>query len=163
VANFDEAIVKTLEKEGGSRYTEIQGDSGGATKYGISQKAYPRLDIRSLTEQQARDIYRRDYWDRIGGDRITDQVIAESIFDAAVNNGVRTASRLAQLAAGVDEAQADGVIGNQSILLLSEIAVDRFITHFTLLKIARYAAICNKDRTQTKFLLGWINRSLGGN
>jgi hypothetical protein len=37
-----------------------------------------------------------------------------------------------------------------------------FLSEFTLAKVARYAAICNRDRSQAKFLLGWINRSLGG-
>jgi hypothetical protein len=37
-----------------------------------------------------------------------------------------------------------------------------FLTEFTLAKVARYAAICNRDRAQGKFLLGWINRCLGG-
>ena len=37
-----------------------------------------------------------------------------------------------------------------------------FLMHFTLVKIGYYASLCNKDRTQSKFLLGWINRALGG-
>jgi lysozyme family protein len=162
MADFNSAIAKTLQKEGGSKYTETVGDRGGATKYGISQSSYPNINIRELTEQQARDIYKRDYWDRVCGDRIHDQVIAESIFDAAVNMGVRTASRLAQLSAGMPEAHADGIIGTASLRELSEVHLELFVLRFATLKIARYAHICNKDKTQSKFLLGWINRALGG-
>lgn len=163
MADFNSAIVKTLQKEGGSTYTETSGDKGGATKYGISQRAYPNLNIRDLSEQQARDIYKRDYWDRVCGDRIHDQIIAECIFDAAVNMGVRTASRLAQIAAGMKEADADGVIGTASLYWIADAHLELFVLRFATLKIARYASICNKDKTQSKFLLGWINRALGGN
>lgn len=162
MADYSAAITKTLAREGGSAYTEIKGDAGGATKFGISARAYPGVDIRNLTEQQARDIYRRDYWDRIKGGDINSQAIAEAIFDFAVNAGVVTASKLAQMAIGVSD--PDGIIGINTVSRLNSpmIKAEDFIASYTLLKIARYAAICNKDKTQTKFLLGWINRALGG-
>lgn len=56
-------------------------------KYGISQRSYPNVDIRNLTEQQAKAIYKRDYWDKVKADDINSQVIAENIFDTAVNMG----------------------------------------------------------------------------
>lgn len=160
MADFDQAIVKTLAHEGGAKFTDDPSDRGGATKYGISQTAYPTLDIRNLTEQQARDIYKRDYWDRIRGDEITSQAIAENFFDASVNMGARTASRLAQVALVMD--RVDGVIGTVSLAALNSVDEKFFLANFTIAKIARYAYICNKDRTQSKYLLGWINRALGG-
>ncbi|TPW17315.1 MAG: hypothetical protein FD130_702, partial [Halothiobacillaceae bacterium] len=120
-------------------------------------------DIKNLTEQQAREIYKRDYWDRLHCDEINSQVIAEQLFDTAVNMGVRTAARLGQLALRIDP--ADGIIGGQSLAIinaLSESNQSLFLANFTLAKIARYAYICNKDRSQSKYLLGWINRALGG-
>lgn len=159
MANFNDAIVKTLAREGGSKYTEIAGDSGGATKYGISQAAYPSLNIKSLTESQAREIYQRDYWNRVRGDEITSQAIAENLFDTAVNMGVRTASRLCQSAIGINP--ADGVIGPKSLAMLNKYDEKSFIALYTLAKVGRYAYICNADRSQSKFLLGWINRALG--
>lgn len=160
MANYNDAIVKTLAREGGSRFTDIANDRGGATKYGISQAAYPTIDIPNLTEQQARDIYKRDYWDRIRGDDIHAQLIAENIFDTAVNMGTRTASRLVQITLSI--VPADGVIGSESLAVINQQDEKIFIAHFTLAKIARYAKICMNDKTQSKFLLGWINRALGG-
>jgi len=160
MADFNQAIGATLAKEGGAKFTDDPDDRGGATKYGISQRAYPDLDIRNLTEAQAREIYKRDYWDRVRGDDIQSQVIAENIFDTAVNMGPRTASRLAQLALDIDP--ADGIIGNQSLAVINQANDEMFIATYTLAKVARYAHICNRDRTQQKFLLGWINRALGG-
>lgn len=161
MANFDLAVVKTLAREGGAKTIEISGDTGGLTKYGISQAAYPREDIRNLTEQRARELYKQDYWDRIGGDALTSQLVAENIFDTAVNMGVGTASKLAQLCA--DITPADGIIGNHSTTVINAMEEHQFLAAYTLSKIARYANICNKDNTQTKFLLGWINRALGSN
>ncbi len=88
MADFNAAIVKTLAREGGAKYTDDPDDPGGATKYGISQRAYPDLNIRNITEAEVRDIYKRDYWDRIRGDEIKSQIVAENIFDTAVNMGV---------------------------------------------------------------------------
>jgi lysozyme family protein len=63
---FDRAVALVIESEGGARYTHYAADPGGATKYGISQRAYPALDIAALTEEQAREIYYRDYWTPLG-------------------------------------------------------------------------------------------------
>lgn len=160
MADFERAIVKTLAHEGGSKFTDDPTDNGGATKYGISQRAYPQLDIRNLTEHQAREIYKRDYWDRVRGDEIASQAIAESVFDTCVNMGVRTGSRLAQVALGIEP--ADGIIGSKSLEKINATDPSAFLAAFTIAKIARYAHICNRDRTQQRFLLGWINRTLGG-
>jgi len=160
MADFNKAIGKTLAHEGGAKFTDDPSDRGGATKYGISQRAYPNVDIRNLTEQQARDIYKRDYWDRIRGDEITSQAIAENIFDTAVNMGVRTASRLAQVALEIEP--ADGIIGSQSLKTINAADESLFIANYTIAKIARYAYICNRNKSQKKYLLGWINRALGG-
>ena len=160
MANYNDAIVKTLAREGGSRFTDVANDKGGATKYGISQAAYPHEDIRNLTEQRAREIYKRDYWDRLRGDDIRSQAIAENIFDTAVNMGARTASRLLQITLNITP--ADGIVGSATLAVINQQDEETFLAHFTLAKIARYAKICMNDKTQSKFLLGWINRALGG-
>lgn len=160
MASFNDAIVKTLAKEGGNTYTKTANDRGGATKYGISQLAYPSLDIRNLTEQQARDIYKSDYWDRICGDDIGSQVVAENIFDTAVNMGVKAATKLAQAVCAMPT--IDGIFGAKTTTMVNGYKDEDFICHFTLAKIARYTHICIEDKTQSKFLLGWITRALGG-
>src|SRR5207302_958519 len=60
MATFDKAIGTVLEHEGG--YSFDPNDPGGETKYGISRKAYPGLDVKALTLDQAKAIYKRDYW-----------------------------------------------------------------------------------------------------
>jgi lysozyme family protein len=160
MADFEQAVTKTLIHEGGAKVTDDPDDAGGLTKYGISQRAYPNVDIRNLSEQEAKNIYKRDYWDKVKGDEIKEQQIAENIFDTAVNMGARTASKLAQLALDIEP--ADGVIGTDSIKKINASDVELFIANYTIAKIARYAHICNKNSSQRKYLLGWVNRALGG-
>ncbi len=159
MADFDPAVTKTIAREGGARYTETPGDAGGATKYGISKRAYPQLDIANITEQQAKDIYRADYWNAVRGDDIKSQAVAENLFDTAVNMGVGRAVKLAQSALNVKP--VDGQLGPATLAALNGADADRFLADYTLAKVARYLDLCNADRSQSKFLLGWLNRAMG--
>ena len=60
--NFNEIIEQVLEHEGG--YVNDPKDLGGETKYGITKRFYPDVDIKNLTVEQAKEIYKKDYWDR---------------------------------------------------------------------------------------------------
>ncbi len=66
--NWEKAISFVLKWEGG--YSNDPYDSGGETKYGISKRSYPNLDIKNLTLEQAKEIYKRNYWDKIDGDNL---------------------------------------------------------------------------------------------
>ena len=57
---FSEVIEDTLSHEGG--YVFDPDDLGGETNWGISKRQYPDLDIKSLTREDAIDIYYKDYW-----------------------------------------------------------------------------------------------------
>jgi lysozyme family protein len=160
MANFEIAVSKVIAREGGDKITNISGDAGGLTKYGISQRSYPMLTIESLTERAAKDIYLFDYWSKIQGDKIESQIVAECLFDFAVNAGVKTAVVLAQIAMGLSK-EADGIFGSKTLAAINNCSYEAFLASFTLAKISRYAGICNRDKTQNKFLLGWINRALG--
>ena len=127
------------------------------TKYGISQKSYPNLNIAALTEAQAIEIYRRDFWKKCGGDFISSQAVAESYFDFACNAGEDVATAMVQKMVG---AVVDGDCGPKTIALINSFDPTLFSLKFKLAKIERYAKICNKNRSQDKFLLGWINRTL---
>ena len=85
------------------------------TKYGISAAAYPTLDIASLTLDQARAIYRVQYWDKLRC-YLLPLPLALLVYDAGVNNGVGNAAKFLQRAIGAD---ADGLIGTQTRNLLA--------------------------------------------
>jgi len=86
--NLDKALAFVLKWEGG--LVDNPNDAGGVTKYGISQRAHPHLDVRNLTLEDAKEIYRVKYWEAIqGDDRPFHEALA--IFDFAVHSGVHRA------------------------------------------------------------------------
>lgn len=95
---FDTMFDRLLGHEGG--YSNDPADPGGETRWGISKRSYPTIDIKNLTRDGAKQIYRRDFWDRIHGERLHDGV-AFQVFDFAVNSGIETAVRYLQRALGV--------------------------------------------------------------
>ena len=60
--NFNEIIEQVLEHEGG--YVNDPKDLGGETKYGITKRFYPGVNIKELTKEKAKQIYKDDYWDK---------------------------------------------------------------------------------------------------
>lgn len=108
---FDEALPIILRFEGGATVTEDPRDPGGLTKYGISQRAFPTLDIRNLTEAGAAAIYRQEYWDRAKCDSLPSH-LRLVVFDMAVNMGVGKAVLTLQKAVGVAQ---DGILGANTV------------------------------------------------
>ena len=164
MADFTDAFNRVLVAEGGLVLTNDPDDRGGMTYAGIARKAWPKWEgwyhIDKGDPVPARlvtDFYRNNFWIPVHGDEINNQRIATSLFSFAVNAGVPTAVRRAQEAACVT---ADGVIGRLTIFALNSVDPDLFLARFALAKLAKYRDICTKDRTQMKFLLGWINRTL---
>ena len=108
--SFETVVSMVLDHEGG--YVNHPSDPGGQTNYGISKRAYPELDIAGLTEEDAADIYKKDYWDRIKGDDLP-AAIACVVMDYAVNSGISRASKAIQSACGIGN--PDGVIGPHTL------------------------------------------------
>lgn len=77
-----------LRWEGG--YTKDPNDPGGETNFGISKRAYPHLDILSLSERDAIAIYERDYYQKVGGPSLPPPMALVAT-NAAVNCGVSRA------------------------------------------------------------------------
>lgn len=92
---FDEAFDRLMLHEGG--YVNDPNDPGRETNWGISKRSYPNLDIKNLTREGARTLYKRDFWDRLHADELKDGV-AWQVLDFAVNSGMETAVRHLQRA-----------------------------------------------------------------
>jgi lysozyme family protein len=84
VSNFDRAFTIVVGIEGG--LVNDPKDPGGVTKYGISKRQYPDVDIANLTVEQAKAIYLRDYWNTHDLDSL-EYGKALLVFDTAVNGG----------------------------------------------------------------------------
>ena len=111
--NFDQAFEIIIGHEGG--YVNDPRDPGGETKYGISKRAYPALDIYNLTLDHAKLIYKRDYWDAVDAESIPGAARL-MVFDCSVNCGVTTAKKLLQRAVGTKD---DGIIGAKTRAAIS--------------------------------------------
>lgn len=83
--NFHKAMPFVMKWEGG--YVNDPKDPGGETKFGISKRAYPNLNIKELTEKDAYSVYYFDYWRPLHLDDVPFE-LAVSLFDAAINCGV---------------------------------------------------------------------------
>jgi lysozyme family protein len=153
MANFNLAIGTILEHEGG--YVNDPNDPGGETKFGISKRTYSHIDIKNLTLDQAKAIYKTDFWDPIKGDSITDQALATAIFDFAVNAGVQTATLQMQTALGV---KADGVIGPKTLEALNKSQGVR--KDFAKARVKYYVNIVKRRQSQIAFLESWMNRTI---
>lgn len=114
---FDIAFDRLLGHEGG--YSLDPQDPGGETNWGISKRTYPHLNIKDLTREQAKAIYRRDFWDRIHGDEVYDGVAFQA-FDFAVNSGIFTAVRYLQRAVGVADDGHWGPVSRAAVAAATE-------------------------------------------
>lgn len=153
------AVEVVLDHEGG--YVNDPRDPGGETKYGISKRQYPELDIANLTREDAIAIYYRDWWRRYRYDRLQDESVATKVFDLAVNMGPATLHRLLQEALvflGYDIA-VDGIIGPQTIEAANKADPERLLQVLRWLAAHHYYRIAAQRTQSQAFLMGWLRRA----
>lgn len=132
MADFCKAFDRTEKNEGKNIWTNDPKDSGGETWSGISRKANPNwagwtiLDAKPNKkngqvivdkdlETLKKDLYRKNYWNPIWGDRIKNQKVAEDFYDTGVNMGVGMSIKLSERQYGLPET------GKMSETLLSKL------------------------------------------
>tara|TARA_B100000315_G_C14390336_1_gene501626 strand:- start:197 stop:676 length:480 start_codon:yes stop_codon:yes gene_type:complete len=154
--DFDKAVNEVIKKEGG--FVDDPLDKGGETKYGISKRQYPHLDIRNLTKDDAKKIYYDDYWKQ-GKVSQVPELLRHVYFDMCVNFGIRGAVRVLQEAANNKnkrDIKVDGLFGPNTRKAIQKIEPDR-LRSFRVLKFAK---IVLKDRGQSRFWYGWFRRAI---
>lgn len=130
-------IEKIIATEGG--YVLDLNDKGGETRYGISKRAYPDLDIKNLTKEQAAEIYERDYFKAVGADRFAYAPFRWKLTDIAVHSGVsRALEYLSELKSPRDTPEA--------------------VIELAGMQILHYIKIVAHDPTQSKYIHGWAIR-----
>jgi lysozyme family protein len=107
--NFDQAFDALLGNEGG--YSNNPKDPGAETMWGVTV-AVARAEgyagaMRDLPRETAKAIYRRRYWEPLRLDSMPDS-LKFTLFDAAVNSGVKQAIVWLQRAMDVGD---DGALG----------------------------------------------------
>lgn len=156
---FYKAIDVVLKNEGG--LSNNKHDKGGVTKYGISKKSYPCLDIANLTITQAIAIYKRDFWDPYPYKKIINPNIAIKVFDLAINMGARAAHKVLQQALnflGFD-LSIDGKFGNMTLNAVNQANAQLLLSAIKLSASIYYHKIVASNDSQKIFLNGWLNRA----
>lgn len=129
INNFRKSLAFVLQHEGG--YVNDPTDPGGETKWGISKRAHPQLDIRNLTPEQAAQIYTDEYWGPAGCDSLPFP-LCSAVFDTATNVGVSRAVEWMKQSKDVKE--------------------------FLDTRKRYYYSVINKNPPSIKYLRGWLNR-----
>ncbi len=130
LARFEDFIGGLLKREGG--YAANLGGTGEEVNRGITKASYPGMDIKGMSEQQAIDIYRRDYWDKLpmGG---LSQRAANIAADASVHSGVGFGRELIEKSGGDPDMMND-------------------------LRRQKYEGIMNRDPSKRQFRKNWMGR-----
>jgi len=157
-ATFGNIIKVVLEHEGG--YSDDKLDRGGETRYGISKRAHPEVDIKNLTIDGALDIYRRLYWIPSKAERLKPD-LRLPYFLFVVNAGQGTAVKILQKACNAklwrdERIVVDGRIGKMTIRASKPLEEDRLRAYIMLY----YAKLVIKKPTQERFWYGWYKRVL---
>jgi lysozyme family protein len=167
---FEEAFKEVINIEKG--YVNSIYDRGGETKFGISKKTYPHLDIEKLTFEEAKNIYFYDFWncELLTLSNIKDKNIAIELFDTSVNMGQGTAGKFLQVALNhmnrnnrlYRDLLVDGWIGASTLNALNIIL--KRGEKAQLLKVlngeqyTRYVAIITNAPEQEMNFVGWMVR-----
>lgn len=163
-AQFANVVAMIVSAEG-SKDVDSPSDYGGETKYGISKREYPDLDIASLSESQAMGILETDYWNKYHLSQIENQAIANQIFFLLVNMNPEHAITIVQISInvcgrGMIRASVDGVLGAETIQALNSLADNWLSNRIRLETIRYYLHLTDDDKSQIPNFRGWVRRAL---
>jgi lysozyme family protein len=159
MADFQKALEFLFRNEG--IYSDNPNDSGGETKFGISKRSYPDVDIANLTREQAADIYYTDFWALYANmpDRL-----ALKMFDFAVNMGHKQAIKLLQRAlrcVGREGVADDGILGGKTreAVAMSLVNLSEVVAALRSEAAGFYRVLAEKEPKNRVFLEGWLRRA----
>lgn len=157
---FDKAFERVFTNEGG--FQDDPKDRGNwtsgkigvgelkGTKFGLAAMTYPQLDIKNLTLSQAKEIYKRDWWDKLGMERFR-SAMQYQMFDAAINHGMHNATKILQYAVS---AKADGIIGPKTRAAAASMELNDLLMCF----LAERLVFMTDIRTWEHYGKGWARR-----
>ena len=161
----DKEIIDDILVREGSAYTNVPGDRGGPTKFGITQAtlaawrktAVLPTDVQLLTEDEARAIYQHRYIIDPGFSHIADDALRVAVIDAGVNSGPGTATFWLQKALGVS---GDGVLGVKTLGALDHSDPYRVLVRFVAQRVKYLGRLVTDSPAQAKRAAGWLSRAV---
>lgn len=148
-------IDEIIEREGSETNDPL--DTGGRTKYGISERANPDLwRDGPPTYAQARARYTQRYILTPGFDRIPNPHLRNQVIDFGVNAGTDRAAKLLQTAVGT---RPDGKLGPRTLACLAKCHPKSLNNTYVILREAFYRKLVDRKPSQHRFLRGWLARA----
>ena len=102
-SEFQTAVAAVIEEETGGDpnggLTDDPNDPGGLTRWGISKRSHPTVDVANLTREQAVAIYRAEYWTPLLPFNL-DTKFLRVAFECAINEGMGKTKELLPAAKG---------------------------------------------------------------
>ena len=135
--NLLPAMEHMLKHEGG--FVNHPADPGGMTNLGVTQRVWENWlghpvgekEMRALTPAIVAPMYKKQYWDKVAGDRLPSGV-DYIVFDAAVNSGPGRAAKWLQMVVNVS---ADGAIGPVTLKAVAAMPVDQLIEDYQAMRL----------------------------
>ena len=155
---FLTAVQRVLAYEGGDPSNPA--DPGGVTRFGISARSHPGLDIAALTRDAAVKIYWREWWLRFGFARLP-AAIAAKTFDLAVNIGAANAIECLQRALRACDLPVteDGVLGTATAAAAAHADPAALMAALRAELAAHYRLVAANQKCGANFLKGWLTRA----
>lgn len=161
--DFDTAFDRLIGHEGS--YSEDPRDPGNwtggrpnvgelkGTKFGIAANTYGDIDIKGLTLEHAKAIYKRDWWDKIYADELP-FALAFQMWDFAVNAGMPKSVQGVQYAVGTAQ---DGRMGPATLGAVKRTELNDILLRFNAYRLRHYTSLS----TWPTWGKGWTNRVAG--
>ena len=130
---------------------KIKASGGGNHSIPSLNEALVNAELQSMVLE----FFKANFWDMIKGDQITDQAVANKVYDAAVNMGAGTAIRMVQKAVGVP---VDGIIGPHTIAAINAMTEADELAKFKSVREEHYEEIVGAHPEDQKYLKSWLGR-----
>lgn len=171
-----EVIAEIIRKEGGAAFTDDPSDSGGATRWGVTEKRARRSGytgpVETMPRSVAERIYAEDYWDVVRGDDLAalSPAVAFEVVDTGVNMGPARAVTFLQRALNVfnvggrlyDDMKVDGLAGPVTVNALEDYLAARseaaLLKALNCLQGAAYIELAERREKDERFVYGWIQQ-----
>lgn len=158
-SKFEYAMKYVFKNEGG--YVNIPSDPGGETNYGISEKSFPDVDLKNLTKEKAKEIYKKNFWDKCNIDSIISYCIAAKVLDVCVLCGTITGIKIVQraLLACDWRVKWDGILGTNTAHAINSVSEAACLAAIKSEVSAYLRSLIKENPKLNVFKKGWMKRA----
>ncbi len=169
-------VLKQEDEKMTGEITNIKGDAGGRTRWGIAERSHPELIATGFYTSMSAEaslavatkVYIDSYALPVKLTSLASQLVANAYLSFAINQGSKSATKQMQnavnfLLQGQDPPQppivVDGAIGPATLAAINALPERSFLTALGLVQRQNYRDIVASNPSDAKFLNGWINRA----